>query len=164
MVDMFSVSNVQRFWTKVIRQPGERGHWFWVGAIADDGYGRFSINHDGITDAVRPHRYSYALANELDLTDFGQLMHICDIPLCVRASQDELTHLVVGDVRENMRDRQLKRRDENGSGFKWSGLPRENFARMSRALRAELLEHGISRPEILSALTAGNDPLAPTLF
>lgn len=165
MVDVFSDAIVARFWGKVLRQSGDAGHWFWVGAIADDGYGRFSINHDGRTDVVRPHRYSYALAhNNIELASFGQLMHVCDIPLCVRASDDELTHLVPGDTRVNMLDRQSKRRDDNGSGFRWAGLAKENFARNSRALRSELLEHGVTRPDVLAMLVAGADPEAPTLF
>ena len=164
MVDIFSGSVLDRFWSKVVRQPGENGHWFWIGAIADDGYGRFTINHAGRTDAVRPHRYAYALANHLELSDFGTLMHVCDIPICVHATADSLTHLVEGTVRDNMLDRRHKGRDANGTQFKWRGLPRQQFAQRSRALRDELLIHQTERPDVLSALLAGNDPDAPTLF
>ena len=163
-MDIFSSPIQNRLWSRVIRQDGDGGHFFWVGAIADDGYGRFSINHHGRTDAVRPHRYTYALAHGCDLDSFGTLMHLCDIPLCVRATTDGLTHLVEGSTRENMLDRQMKGRTRNGNQFAWRGLPRERFAATSRALRKELLAHGTSRHDVLAALIAGNDPDAPTLF
>lgn len=163
-MDIFSPSIQSRFWSKVIRQDGDAGHFFWVGAIADDGYGRFSINHRGRTDAVRPHRYTYALTHGCDIHTFGTLMHLCDVPLCVRATADSLTHLVEGSTRANMLDRQMKGRTRNGSQFAWRGLPRERFAAISRALRAELLAHGTTRQDVLAARIAGNDPAAPTLF
>ncbi len=160
-MDAFSASDVERFWSKVIKSPSADGHWFWLGAIADDGYGRFTINHHGRTDAVRPHRYAYALAHQLGLNEFGTLMHDCDVPICVRP---EPGHLTAGTQRDNMLDRQRKGRDTNGSQFKWRGLPRQQFANSSRVLRDELKTYGFTRPTVLEALLSGNDPEAPTLF
>ncbi|MFC8041553.1 hypothetical protein ACFUOZ_19550 [Paenarthrobacter sp. NPDC057355] len=164
MVDVFSQSVQQRFWSKVIKQDSERGHWFWIGAIADDGYGRLSINARGRTDSVRPHRFAYALAHGRELNTLGPLMHTCDIPICVRATTDELTHLVEGTVLDNMLDRRQKGRASNGQQFAWRGLPRQRFTEKSRALRDELTTHGTTRPDVLAALITGNDPEAPTLF
>lgn len=164
MVDVYSAGTQERFWAKVLKQPGDKGHWFWIGAIADDGYGRFSLNHHGRTDVARPHRYAYGLAHDLDLDGFGALMHLCDIPLCVRASTDTKTHLIEGGMQENMVDRQRKGRTRNQNVFTWRGLPREHFTATSRALRTELLTHGLTRPEVIQKLVAGHDPAAPTLF
>lgn len=91
-------------------------------------------------------------------------MHHCDIPLCVRARTTADTHLSVGDARVNMLDRQAKGRDTNGSGFRWRGLARRQFAERSKALRDEVRDHGWDREERVRALLAGVDPDAPTLF
>ncbi len=37
----FAVEDVDRFWSYVLRGPERDDCWFWTGAIADDGYGRF---------------------------------------------------------------------------------------------------------------------------
>jgi hypothetical protein len=52
---------VDRFWAKVVKGPGERDCWIWTGAIADDGYGRYSIRRGGRERIVRPHRYAAAV-------------------------------------------------------------------------------------------------------
>lgn len=153
-----------RFWGKVSKGPGTNGHWIWIGAVADDGYGRFTLNANKRTKAVRPHRYAYALAHQLELDEFGILMHSCDVPICCRATLTAGTHIMEGSSRENNLDRLHKGRDTNGSGFRWRGLARANFAAASRALRDEIRDHGWSRPLIVNALLAGNDPEAPTLF
>lgn len=87
-----------RFWSKVHRGP-EGACWIWLGAIADDGYGRYYL-HDGAGGMVRPHRYAYALAREVELEELDELMHSCDVPVCVNPS-----HLMPGNHTENMRDR-----------------------------------------------------------
>jgi hypothetical protein len=47
---------VARFWRHVVKGPGERDCWIWVGAIGDDGYGRFWTTRDGRARVLRPHR------------------------------------------------------------------------------------------------------------
>lgn len=154
----------QRFWSKVVKDPSPVGCWYWIGAVADDGYGRYSLNANNRTVAVRPHRYAYALATGKNLRDIPTLMHVCDMPLCVRATIEADSHLVEGNTRLNMLDRQRKGRDRNGSGFTWRGLARAHFAAQSRALRDEIRDHGLARQEILAALLAGQDPAHPKLF
>ncbi|WP_314326696.1 hypothetical protein [Paenarthrobacter ilicis] len=156
--------NATRFWAKISRGPRENDCWLWTRAVADDGYGRFTLNSDGRTQAVRPHRFAFHLAYGADLDGFGPLMHHCDIPLCVRATTGSDTHLSVGDARANMLDRQAKGRDTNGTGFRWRGLARRQFAERSKALRDEVRAHGWEREERIRALLAGADPDAPTLF
>ncbi len=60
---------VERFVRKVVRRPDTHPAdpaavtcAIWTGAIADDGYGRFSITCDGVEHTVKPHRYAVALA------------------------------------------------------------------------------------------------------
>ena len=157
-------TDVTRFWAKVCKGPGPADHWLWTAAVADDGYGRYTITSQGRSLAIRPHRYAHALATGQGLGEFGPLMHLCDVPLCVRATAAAGTHVVEGSGRENMLDRSRKGRDANGSGFHWRGQARAHFAARSRALRDELRDFGWTRPERVSALLTGNDPEAPTLF
>lgn len=91
--------------------------------MSDDGYGRFTLNQGGRTEAVRPHRFAFHLAHGLDLAGFGPLMHACDVPICVRATTGPDSHLTAGDARLNMLDRLAKNRDTNGSTFRWRAWP-----------------------------------------
>lgn len=154
----------ERFWAKVAKGPAPEDHWLWRAAVADDGYGRYTLNAGGRTVAVRPHRYAFHLASGRPLDGFGTLMHECDVPLCVRATTGQDTHVVEGSTRANMLDRARKGRDANGTGFHWRGLAREHFAARSHALRDEVRAYGWTRPERIAALIAGTDPDAPTLF
>ena len=82
----------------------------------------------------------------------------------VRVTAGLDTHLEPGTNRENMADRRSKRRDANGSMFRWRGLSRDLFVDRSRLLRDEVRIYGWSREERIRALIAGADPDAPTLF
>jgi len=129
------------FGTRWAKGPAPGDCWLWTGAVADDGYGRFT-HAGGRTTAVRPHRFAFHLATGIPLRDFGPLMHDCDVPNCVRYSDDiTLTHLLEGTDRMNVLDRLSKRRDKNGSNFRWRGLSREHFAVCSVELRNEVQEH-----------------------
>lgn len=153
-----------RFWRKVIKGPRPNDCWLWSAAVGDDGYGRYTLNAGGRTRAVRPHRFAFALAYRVDVGGFGALMHACDVPICVRATADQGTHLSVGDSRLNMLDRLAKGRETNGSQFRWRGLAKEQFAARSRVLRDEVRAHGWTREQRIRALLTGADPDAPTLF
>lgn len=143
-----------RFWAKVVRGPLSADCWIWVGAIADDGYGRFYL--EGAS--VRPHRYSLAHHLNIPHKVLPELMHECDIPLCVNPE-----HLALGDRHANMIDRERKRRASNGTGLRFRGLGRAAMTARSRALRQELLDHGWNA-ERLHAINADAGLDAPTLF
>lgn len=144
----------QRFWEKVIKT--ERC-WIWSNAISDDGYGRFML-HDGPRGMVRPHRYSFALANDLEMDELPEeVMHACDVPICVNPD-----HLIDGDHQKNMLDRLSKGRDSNMSIY-FRGQSKNVLAARSRALQAEVQAHGW-QPNRISAILADQDPEAPTLF
>lgn len=143
-----------RFWSKVIRGPLPEHCWIWVGAIADDGYGRFYLEGT----SVRPHRYSLALKLGVAPERLPELMHECDVPLCVNPR-----HLGMGNRQSNMVDRQRKLRSANGSGLRFRGLTRAAMAARSRALREDLLAHGWDAQRI-HAINAGSRVDDPTLF
>lgn len=147
-----------RFWSKVLKGPGPEDHYLWLGAIADDGYGRYFVLTGGRHTSVRPHRYAYEEAVGTELEPRTTLRHRCNIPICVRPE-----HLIPGSQRDNMLDRVFDGRHGNGATWRGRGIPRADFAAPSRALRDAALEHGWA-PDILHPLMAGTDPDAPTLF
>ncbi|WP_426624524.1 hypothetical protein ACPPVW_18535 [Leifsonia sp. McL0607] len=150
---MATESEIDRFLSHVLKGPEPDDCWFWVGAIGDDGYGRFWIRRDGTQRAVRPHRYLYDRTVG-PLTRADVLMHSCDVPLCVHVDADPaLSHLAPGTHASNMRDRAQKGRTGNGAtttGMR--GISRKALTARSRALRALLLEQGWQRDAIAAAL------------
>ncbi|WP_237280554.1 hypothetical protein [Subtercola vilae] len=149
----------------MIKGPADNDCWLWVGAVSDDGYGRFWVQRGGKQRAVRPQRYSYELLTGLALPRDVLLLHDCDIPLCVHADIDlARSHVWEGDHRKNMLDREQKGRTVNGAtAWRWRGLPRALRAERSRALRQTVLEHGWD-PALMSAALSGTDPEHPRLF
>jgi len=52
---------ISRFWEKVIKGPGPSSCWLWVGAIGDDGYGRYWTQTETRTPRMpRAHRAAAA--------------------------------------------------------------------------------------------------------
>ena len=90
----------------------ESGCWIWAKYIDKDGYGEFS--HKGINK--RAHRWSYELYKGM-IPHNMQVCHKCDIPYCVNPD-----HLFLGNLRDNMLDRDNKNRQAKGSRVKNSKL------------------------------------------
>ncbi len=92
-----------RFWLKITKTDG---CWLWQAARSsrkskNDQYGKIKI--DG--KAYRAHRVAYALANNLNLSFEGEILHTCDNPLCCNP-----LHLILGTHKQNMEDMKLKGR------------------------------------------------------
>ena len=147
----------------MIKGPRPRGCWFWLGAISDDGYGRFTLNRNGHTLGGTPTPLRLLSGQGIWLDAMLHLMHECDEPICVHAAADDSSHLSPGTHRENMLDRIKKRRDSNGSGLRYWGMGRAAQAARSRRLRDELMAHGWN-DERIAAIRFGHEPDAPTLF
>lgn len=159
-----SRTEVERFWSFVVKGPEPDDCWFWTGAISDDGYGRFWIKQDGSQQAVRPQRYAWELATGEALPSSTLLLHSCDIPICVHASAapDE-THVAPGTHRQNMLDRSLRGRYRNRATLRLGDLPRQVRVQRSLDLRTVILEHGW-QPELISAALLGVEITHPRLF
>lgn len=56
-----------------------------IGAIADDGYRRFSIRRDGRERMVRPQRLLFEHHTGRQLDHDTVLLRSCDVPICVHA-------------------------------------------------------------------------------
>ena len=79
-------AELDRFFAKVIKGPAPQDCWFWVGAIADDGYGRFSIRRRGQERMVRPQRLLFEHVMHVRLSPVMKLLHRCDVPICVHVT------------------------------------------------------------------------------
>lgn len=160
-----TASEVDRLLSHVIKGPGVNDCWFWVGAIGDDGYGRFWIRRDGNQRAVRPQRFLFEHIHQVALRREDVLMHLCDVPLCVHVDADPLhSHLALGTHASNMRDRSAKGRHGNDATVnRMRGISRRVLAARSRAVRTQLLEHGWD-PEAIAAILIDVTPEHPTLF
>ena len=94
-----------------------------IGAIADDGYGRFWVSRCGQPRVVRPHRYALAIALGGSIDESVNALHMSDNPICVRVTLDEAQqqplHVVDGNQSQNLRDMAAKGR---GGGRRRPGL------------------------------------------
>lgn len=159
-----SRSEVDRFWSHVVKGPEADDCWFWTGAISDDGYGRFWVRRETGQQAVRPQRYAYELATGEPLPASTLLLHSCDIPICVHASSDlDVSHVAPGTHRENMLDRAQRGRYRNRHTLRLGELPRQVRVQRSLDLRAVILDHGW-QPELISAALLGVEITHPRLF
>ena len=157
-------SDVERFYSHVLKGPKPGSCWLWLGAISDDGYGRFWIGSTGGQRAVAAHRFALATVHGgLGAIEGSIAMHWCDVPLCVRASLEPSTHLLRGTASENMADRALKKRMPSPNAVKWRRLSRAERSARSRRLRDALKTHGWDE-ELVRELVHGIDPQHPTLF
>jgi len=156
---------LDRFFRKVVKGTHPDDCWIWVGAIADDGYGRFALTRDGHPRrqrVVRPHRILYEHQAERRLPEDTLLLHRCDVPICVHVDAGPGSHVFEGDAMMNMRDREQKMRAARGrAGMR--GLSRTELAVRSRALRTLILERGWDAGA-MAAVLAGHQPDDPRLF
>ena len=135
-----------RYSRKVVIIPEPPECHIWIGAIADDGYGRYW--HSGIVERV--HRYAYRQHHgALDANTV--VRHRCDEPLCVNPA-----HLEAGTRSANRNDstergRQGKRRRIEGN-YDLRGHYQRSLA-IREALRA-----GWNAEAWRSALSAGRPP------
>lgn len=81
----------ERFWKRVTKTET---CWLWTGAPANSGYG--SINKSGRHTPELTHRLAWMLATGQPIPPGMQVLHTCDVRLCVR--NDEPGVYVVGGI------------------------------------------------------------------
>jgi hypothetical protein len=96
-------TRLEKFMAKV--KVADDGCWLWTGSRDEDGYGRFRFHGP----KRRAHRVSWEL-HRGEIPDGLIVCHRCDVPGCVNPS-----HLFVGSVTDNVRDRDAKGRQRNGA-------------------------------------------------
>ena len=151
-------AEIARFHRYVLAGPGERDCHPFVGAIGDDGYGRFWLGRPDGPDVVRAQRFAAAI--EHGVIPAGTVaMHHCDNPLCVRVHP---RHVVIGTQSQNLSDMGSKGR---GGGSGWgrgaSGLDRSARRARAHAIRAALASgwDAAALSEALGAGMPGQEPL-----
>jgi hypothetical protein len=132
-----------RFLDKVVAVPG----WcdFWVGAIADDGYGRWTAD-DGHT--VAPHRWLWEQLHG-PIPAGLYLLHSCDETSCVTVR----AHLRLGTQAENQA--QMSRRHRGAGPWHVGLADTRGPAGRARAIRAALRD-GYDADRLAAALDAGD--------
>lgn len=93
----------ERFWSKVERRS-EQECWPWKAATDKGGYGDFRIHKDGKRKHHSAHRVAFML-HFGEINSRQDVCHKCDNPICVNPS-----HLFLGTVSDNIRDRNRKDR------------------------------------------------------
>jgi hypothetical protein len=120
-----------RFLAKVVVDPRPGGCAHWVGAIGDDGYGRFQAGTRPAARTVRPHAWVFERATGMRPVRL-RLLHSCDETGCVA-----LEHLTVGTQAENVAQmprpapahRHRRPARPGGAGPGDSGCPRRRMGR-----------------------------------
>lgn len=159
-------TDAERFWRHVVTGPAADDCWIWIGAVGDDGYGRFWTAGDGTKQRVmRPQRFLYRALTGVDLPPDTMLLHRCDVPLCVHVELDsDTSHLRVGGAPENQRDTARAGRQRNRfTAERFASLPRAERVARSRQLRDVVRAHGWDADLIARAMS-GAGPDHPVLF
>jgi hypothetical protein len=110
---------LERFWSKVNKSDD---CWNWTAATNKKGYGIF----DRDSGFATAHRYSYFL-------HFGEIpknkiiCHKCDNPKCVNPS-----HLFVGTIADNNKDKTNKNRQAKGAVTNKAKLTREDIIKIRK--------------------------------
>lgn len=90
----------ERFLSKIDKKGAKIPHmktrcWHWTGSLDGGRYGMFRVT----SKTHRAHRVSWIFANHRKIPKGMVVMHLCDVPFCVRPS-----HLQLGTYRENTQD------------------------------------------------------------
>lgn len=135
---VFKPQDLQRFWSKVNKDPGQgpQGEcWTWQ-ANHSKGYGTFRVN-DKI---VKAHRVAYYLFHGTDPAPLD-VLHRCDNPPCVRPE-----HLFRGTNADNVADRQAKGRKIHTEPWQVGG--QNNYAKLNDAKVLAIRSSSASSREI----------------
>ncbi len=108
----------------------------YVGAIGDDGYGRFWLGRRPGPAVVRAQRFAFALVHG-EIAERVVAMHECDNPLCVAVGRG---HVVAGTQSDNLAHMAGKHRGGgSGLGRGSTGLDRQARRARAHALRAAVV-------------------------
>lgn len=122
--------NAERFWSKV-NKSGDC--WLWTGSRFPKGYGQAFVDRY----PMGAHRVSWILTFG-EIPTGQQVLHHCDNPPCVRPD-----HLFLGTHKDNMRDRNTKKRMAYGNR---SGMSKVTEDEVREILR--LYASGMTQAEL----------------
>lgn len=138
-----TANDKHRFWSKVIKSSLPDGCWLWIGAVQDNGYGRFKFE-DKIHLA---HRISW-------LFTYGEwpepcCLHKCDVRNCVSTF-----HLFEGSYSDNNSDCISKGRGER----KACKGEASHLAKVTEEQVREIRQLSVSRTHVSLGLMFGLTP------
>lgn len=139
---------LDRFFAKVVVDPRPGGCSYWIGAIADDGYGRVQAAIGVGSPTVAAHTFLWELRHG-PVPAGKRLLHRCDETSCV-----DDTHLEAGTQSENIR--QMIRRGRSPRRGHAGNTDTRGAARRARAIAAAL-RNGWDEAAYTAAV-AGGDP------
>ena len=136
-----SAQVIQSFWSFLPDRPTD-GCWLWNGKVTGTGYG--VIRHEG--KYCGSHRISLLIATGVDPAP-NPVLHTCDVKLCCNPS-----HLYVGDLFQNARDR--VERGRTTAGHKRPGMHRKERLPEAEVLYMRLLHESglLGMPEIAKVM------------
>ncbi len=139
-------AELARLRVKVVVDPRPGGCHHWVGAIGDDGYGRFQAGSGPGARTVRPHVRLFELTHGLRPVGVP-LLHSCDETGCVAVA-----HLSVGTQALN-----VAQMHHRGRSYRrhTSVVDRRGPAGRARAIRAALAG-GWDQPAFVVAVAVGD--------
>lgn len=133
------------FLERSVPEPNS-GCWFWMNAIAWNGYGVVNVGGR----STRAHRLSYEVFHNVKLPSSIDVCHLCDIRCCVNPE-----HLFAGSRSDNMSDCSKKGRIKL-PGLKGEALPQSvltesqviEIRRSAKSQRALGREYGVHKGTI----------------
>ncbi len=130
----------ERFW-KLVNKSGPDECWDWLGQVNNIGYGRFKVGPSKTRKLT--HRFAYELAYGPIPTGAHHgttcVCHKCDNRLCCNPS-----HLFLGTMADNHRDRDAKERQPRGETNGWHKLTEEDVL----AIRKEYIPGVVTQTEL----------------
>lgn len=141
-------AELARFCRHIVVGPDVDDCAIWVGAIGDDGYGRFHVSRNGAIRIVRAHRYALAASlGGVPLEPDIMCLHACDNPVCVRVADEtavhrygRLLHVTTGTQQQNMEAMARKGRGGGRPNIITRGGGVAARRERSRALRAAVID------------------------
>jgi hypothetical protein len=155
-----AIPYLERFWPHVDKGDSPTACWLWTGGKSSSGaYGYGSITING--KPHRCHRVAYEIASGHPIPEGFDVLHICDVPLCVR-NDDEGTYEVGGLILPRWGHVALGTQALNNHDMTQKGrrihIPAspETRARGERSGRAKLTEADVREIRRLRASNSGH--------
>lgn len=129
MEKISKADRIAHFWSYVdIRDPDEC--WPWLGAINDDGYGKYKYHGKSIGAHVTAYKINNNISLDVELDITIKIRHSCDHRKCCN-----FAHLLAGTQLDNVRDAVSRNRHIHGETSGRSKLTEDQVINIIKAYR-----------------------------